>query len=44
LASSNSDAAVTFSAGTKDVFLSHIADAADETGKLVMQARGGALP
>lgn len=43
-ASSNSNAAVSFSAGTKDVFLSAIADAADETGKFVAAARGMAMP
>ena len=42
--SSNSDAAVNFSAGTKDVFVTLSAEVADITGRQTALARGSATP
>lgn len=36
--------AISFSAGTKDVFVSHVADVADQTGKIIAHVRGMAMP
>ena len=44
LASSNSDNAVSFSAGTKDVWVNAPADILDVTGRKVALARGYAMP
>lgn len=43
-ASSNSDAAVNFSAGTKDVFLTGSAEVLDITGRQIAIQRGYAMP
>ena len=43
-ASSNADALVNFSAGTKDVFVSLVADVADITGRQTALTRGMAMP
>lgn len=43
-ASSNADALVSFSAGSKNVFVSYAADVAYVAGKIVHYTRGGALP
>ena len=42
--SSNADALVNFSAGTKDVYVSLLSDQLDTDGRIIMQVRGGALP
>ena len=44
LASSNANAVVNLSAGTKDVFLTINAENAKPSGRMTMVARGGALP
>lgn len=43
-ASSNSNAAVSFSAGTKDVWVNAMADVVDVTGKKIALMRGMAMP
>lgn len=43
-ASSNSNNAVNFSAGTKDVWVNLMADTADATGKKIAIIRGVAMP
>lgn len=43
-ASSNGDAAVNFSAGTKDVFLTGAAEVLDITGRQIAIQRGYAMP
>ena len=44
LASSNSDALVSFSAGTKDVWVNLPADVAHDTGRFMAAQRGYAMP
>jgi hypothetical protein len=43
-ASSNSDSAVNFSAGTKDVFVTGMAEVLDVTGRKVALSRGYSMP